>query len=618
MVWLVALFTATTFPSVADSRRLDLPPRGPDAENATPLASRLATLSLVDRETALVRQILSGNVPDSTRTLSTVLVRSVSTGITNELQFDVASDYLSVGSTKDPLLIPLSPQSAQQVADALRCVLPTRRMVDLIHAAASLKLAPMPIPPSPQMTTLAAFTNHNGLVRQQVANATGSSAPDPKLVAGHKKDVVITPRLQLSPGKVAIYGWHQTNGVAIQPLYLGHTDRWVDYSQCIRLVSRTVRLNGHDRDIAEVLTNSTLCGMLSDEGPFIEIRYPTNVPAQPSQMGQDGGKKQVVTTTSLPGGLVWKADAQWKEQVADIELPDGVNVHLSIPLTPGNTPGQPLELIVFSLPNGNTIEQTLGRKRPVSPPAQTNAPGGQDPYDWHYDIQHIAAQTRFLRANLPGRTIALACVGNSLHSWPAWRKKYGDARTLSVLEQVKGMFTHRPLQLTLSSHSGGGSFIFGCINALTEIPADWVRFVFLDSNYGYDPALGHTDKLRHWLEGGSGRFLCVIAYNDAVALLNGKSFVSASGGTWGRSLAMRSDLGKSWEFKTTTDPDFQRSSALNNRVEFILKENPGREIFHTVQVEKNGFIHGFLSGTTNGNRGYVYFGPRAYSSFIGD
>ncbi len=57
-------------------------------------------------------------------------------------------------------------------------------------------------------------------------------------------------------------------------------------------------------------------------------------------------------------------------------------------------------------------------------------------------------------------------------------------------------------------------------------------------------------------------------------------------------------------------------TALNGRVKFLLKENPEKQIFHTVQVERNGFIQSILSGTPLEGRGYVYFGPRAYTNWI--
>jgi hypothetical protein len=47
-----------------------------------------------------------------------------------------------------------------------------------------------------------------------------------------------------------------------------------------------------------------------------------------------------------------------------------------------------------------------------------------------------------------------------------------------------------------------------------------------------------------------------------------------------------------------------------------MKENPEHKIFHTVQVEKNGFIHAILSGTPDENKDYEYFGERVYSPWI--
>jgi hypothetical protein len=172
------------------------------------------------------------------------------------------------------------------------------------------------------------------------------------------------------------------------------------------------------------------------------------------------------------------------------------------------------------------------------------------------------------------------------------------------------------VETVLSGHSGGGSFIFGYLNAVDQIPNDVVRIAFLDSNYAYDPAAGHKDKLVKWLAAPDHDCLCVLAYNDAVALLDGKAFVSAAGGTWGKSHAMQHDLGEEFKFTTQTNADFQRFTALDGRIQFILKENPERKIFHTVQVERNGFIHCMVSGTPDEGKGYEYFGPRAYSNWI--
>ena len=61
---------------------------------------------------------------------------------------------------------------------------------------------------------------------------------------------------------------------------------------------------------------------------------------------------------------------------------DSVTININAPLHL-NKKGRTF-LVLFALPNGNSIEWTKGKKM---------KPGD----DWHFDIQHIAAQTRFVR-----------------------------------------------------------------------------------------------------------------------------------------------------------------------------------------------------------------------------
>ena len=200
-------------------------------------------------------------------------------------------------------------------------------------------------------------------------------------------------------------------------------------------------------------------------------------------------------------------------------------------------------------------------------------------------------------------------------SWPAWRKQHSDQRIQEILDGVRGIFAASKTEVVLASHSGGGSLVFGYLNAVAKIPDDVKRIAFLDSNYGYDSKL-HAGKIRDWLVAGSENRLCVLAYQDYLGLLNGKTFVSENGGTWGRSLAMLDDLSAPFRFNSRTNGGLKILSALNGRIEFMLKENPDRKIFHTVQVERNGFIHALVSGTADEGKGYEYFGERAYTKWI--
>jgi hypothetical protein len=166
----------------------------------------------------------------------------------------------------------------------------------------------------------------------------------------------------------------------------------------------------------------------------------------------------------------------------------------------------------------------------------------------------------------------------------------------------------------LNGHSGGGSFVLGYVNGVEKIPSKIRRITFIDSDYGYDST--YTSKFISWLKENKKATLTVFAYNDSVALYNGKAVVSEKGGTWYRSHLMLQNLQNDFVFKQTRNDSliFYRSS--NSQVAFFFKTNPERKIFHTQQVELNGFIHSILYRSKKENEGYEYFGQRAYSKFI--
>jgi hypothetical protein len=570
------------------------PPRATNAPDGSAFIKQISALEFAQREEAVLEAVSAGNVPAFQRTLCAVNVTNVFDGKTNVATFFAAPDYLAVGSDEDYFLTPVSPNTAQKIADRLGCVLPTRKMVDAIYAAAPVKLKPEPISPSPAMTTVSIFSLHNGIVRSQRAVFLDSHPPG-TLVAGHKKDVVISARLAGVTNRVAIYGWHQTNGVPIQPLFLGHTAAWVDYSQCVRLISQSMLVNGEKKTVVEVLADPGLCGLISDEGALTNARYSTTLPMNlPSPAA--------IEETLAPWPQGFSASGQFDEMVRDIQLPDEVRIRINAPALESFSPDKPVQLVFYALPNGNTIEQTFGK---------VLQPGN----DWHFDIQHVGAQTRWLRNRLTNRTIVVAYLEAGKESWPAWRTEFGDQRIAAIVRGVRGIFTANKIEVVLASHSGGGSFILGYLNAEDKISEDVKRIAFLDSDYSYDTKL-HADKLKDWLAASEENHLCVLAYQDHLALLNGRSFVSESGGTWGRSHAMLEDLGRQFRFTAITNNGLETVSAANGRIEFLLKQNPERKILHTVQVERNGFIQVLLSGTAEEGKGYEYLGERAYTKWI--
>jgi hypothetical protein len=250
-----------------DAPVLDLRARSPAAPTGSEFARDVRGLPLEDREARIVEEVLSGNVPSWLRALEPVRLDGPHGEVVTVW---VTPDYVAIGSDVDHLLMPMTPGTAQRIADALGASLPTPRLVDAIWSAARLKLAPAPIDPSPAMTTVPVFVAHQRTISQQ-RRAAGA---DPgTLAAGHKKDVVVSRGVAASPGRVAIYGWHRTDGSPIQPLYLGHTDGWVDYSHGVRLVLREILVDGASMDLWDALRDPHLAPALSSEGVLAQPRY---------------------------------------------------------------------------------------------------------------------------------------------------------------------------------------------------------------------------------------------------------------------------------------------------------------------------------------------------------
>jgi hypothetical protein len=550
---------------------LGLPTRKTDAIGGVAFAASIVNLPLQAREERIYQEVLNGNVPDFLRHLVAVPIKGVIDGKPVEAKIFVAPDYLAVGSDDDFLYVPMTPYTAQRIADRLHCTLPTPRMVDAIYAASTVKITPTPIPPGPAMTTVPEFLQINQLIHDQ-----RQAGPLGALVAGDKKDIVICRALKDTPGHVAIYGWHKPDGTAIQPLYVGHFATWADYSHGVRLVSDAMELDGHRVRVDRVLKDPKLSSLLSGEGVIEQPRYVFHAfPHEPD-----------LRIHTIIG-----------EKIESFSPMPGVRVVIDSPTTLSEN----VRLVLYALPNGNSVENTIGRRM-------------QPDDDWHFDIQHIGAQTRFVRRRLAGESLVVAYIEASNHSWPAWFKTHPHEQAKTIVEEIAGRFPSPSLRIVLDSHSGGGAFEFAYIESVERIPDNIDRIAFLDSEYAYDTT-SHGEKLAQWLQ-GPDHYLCAIAYDDAAALYEGKPFVSASGGTWGRTHSMLEDLRKSFSVERANHSDPEQYVGLNGRITVWLKENPRHEIFHTVQVERNGFIESLLSGTPLQGSGYRYFGRRAYSGDI--
>ncbi|MBI5539955.1 MAG: T9SS type A sorting domain-containing protein [Bacteroidia bacterium] len=272
-------FLLLTLSSSLYSQTLNLPTRSILAKNGTQIIATLTPLSLTAREDTIFSQIISGNVPNFLRNLSEVTTVTNISGTNHTVNFYVTPDYMALGCDSDYFLCPMTPLLAQRISDYMGYTLPTRKMVNDIWQAATVKMAPQSIPPSAQMTTVPVFAKHDSMVWAQ-RQPLIAAHPLGELVAGDKKDVVISNQIygNPAPGRVAIYGWHYQNGTPIQPLYIGHEETYADYSHGIRLVKNEILVDGCMTTVQNILQSTTLNTLLSDEGVISVPRYPvTNI-----------------------------------------------------------------------------------------------------------------------------------------------------------------------------------------------------------------------------------------------------------------------------------------------------------------------------------------------------
>ena len=256
---------ATTPPAANDPQgrsttRLEgIPPRPEDARTGSEFMQSISNLPPgPQRDQAVLREILSGNIPENSRDLQEIVVNRNG----REIRMNVMSDYLSIGSNEDNVRIPMTPAVAQAIADRTGTSLPTDRIVDDIHSQSrQLHMAPM----SNNRESIGTYAAHD----QRIDNQLGSGTAPTGLVSGHKKDLVIPAR----NGRVAIYGGRWPNGGRIQSYSNVHHSGYEDYSHGARLVSQQITVDGRSMSLSDALADPNLAHLFTNHqgGSF---RYP--------------------------------------------------------------------------------------------------------------------------------------------------------------------------------------------------------------------------------------------------------------------------------------------------------------------------------------------------------
>lgn len=214
-----------------------------------------------EREKLILSTFLSGSFPSHLLDFKPVVLSHGQ----DKLVIMVSPDYLAIGSDDDFVRMPMALDTGLQIARQLDCILPTRRIVDAIYEQAKIKVEAYYLPPGSTMGSNSYFQKHHEWIQNQFLDHFAYG----QLVAGHKKDVVLTHRLLDRTNRVAIYGWPRIRDRSpTQPLSTWHSRSYVDYSHGIRLVSRTAWLNNTKVDLHEVFNEPNLSHLVSDEGSF--------------------------------------------------------------------------------------------------------------------------------------------------------------------------------------------------------------------------------------------------------------------------------------------------------------------------------------------------------------
>lgn len=232
----------------------------------------LDNLEFWDMDSTIVKSVLDGQVPSAMRQFRKLRFKTATCDSVEILrkhhivEMWILTEYVSVGCDADCVRMPMGPIAAQQIADALGCSLPTTYLVDRIYDAAEGRVDIFPFRPlgGRNQTSLVYHDSNNAI--RALYKAYGYKYG--QLISGLKKDIVLTSYVECNPEcskRVAIYGWQHPDGTLQQPLFIRHGNFYADYSHGVRLIWRTIKIDGVEYDIRNVLRDPKLYRIISDE-----------------------------------------------------------------------------------------------------------------------------------------------------------------------------------------------------------------------------------------------------------------------------------------------------------------------------------------------------------------
>jgi hypothetical protein len=176
-------------------------------------------------------------------------------------RIQVSTDALTILGVR----VDVTADGAQRIADKLGTVLPTPRILQLIWEQAEVRIEPCNSTPDAKMASTARMIEHSECVDKRIAGRKG-------MVANEGKHWVLSNRIAGKENLAANYGWFIKGRRPVQTVGTRHDTAHTDYSQIVRLVKPTMKVDGRDVDLRHVGRSPELWGLVSDEGPLLVWR----------------------------------------------------------------------------------------------------------------------------------------------------------------------------------------------------------------------------------------------------------------------------------------------------------------------------------------------------------
>lgn len=199
--------------------------------------------------------------------------------------FYAAMDYFAIGEPEDYVYVPLDPITAERICRLKGWTFPTKKMAELIFEQADCKVyatldgkgaGPWGPPYNEEMFSVDRIAAFNERTQNQIATI---ERPVAALLAGHRKDLVLSNELEDHPGRLAYWGWIREDGSPIQGPFVGitqHGSTYFDYSHGFRAILKMGRVGGIETPLSETLQHETrhrtLCGIDRLNGPIEPLR----------------------------------------------------------------------------------------------------------------------------------------------------------------------------------------------------------------------------------------------------------------------------------------------------------------------------------------------------------